>query len=138
NTPEATMQRVEAAERQLENARREAKKAFVNAGRDVSGMFAESVFVLRKTAERWRAEAKAEASKPPVSDPPKYESSKMAQARWWARLREEEESKLVPREPQDAEAREQAVIARFKASTPEQQAAMIVEAAARHRPLRGK
>ena len=98
-------------------ARRAAKKVYKKAGLETGGMF-DGPFVLRETAE---------AVKPPVSDAPKYESSKIAQARGWATLREEE--KLVPREPQDMAAREAAVAAKFKASTPEQQAAMISAAA---------
>lgn len=140
------MQRVEAAEKALQAARREASKAFEAAGKDTEGMFAESAFVPRKTAERWRKEAKAEASKPPELE-------------WLREKRERAERGPAPKtcaqiemaemrsrgvsmpskiEPEDAEAREQAVIARFKASTPEQQAAMITEAAARSRPSKRK
>jgi hypothetical protein len=118
-SPEAAMAEVHQAEQRLLMARRAAKKVYKKAGLETGGMF-DGPFVLRETAE---------AVKPPVSDPPKYESSKVAQARGWATLREEEESKLVPREPQDMAAREAAVAAKFKASTPEQQAAMISAAA---------
>ncbi len=136
---ETAMQRVEAAEKALQAARREASKVFEAAGKSTSGIFAESAFVPRKTAERWLADAKAEASKPPESE-------------WLREKREKAERGPAPKtraqiemaemrsrgismpskiEPEDAAARERAVIERFKAATPEQQAAMICAAAAK-------
>ena len=118
-SPEAAMAEVDRAEQRLLMARRAAKKVYKKAGLETRGMF-DGPFVLRETAE---------AVKPPVSDPPKYESSKVAQARGWATLREEEESKLIPREPQDLEARGEAIAARFKAASSEERAKMICAAA---------
>jgi hypothetical protein len=135
NTPEAAVARVWAAEKALQNARRAASRAFEEARRDTQAMFSESTFVLRSSAEKWIAEAKAEAIKTLLSDPP-YESSRTVQARGWARLREEE--KLIPREPQDLEARERAIAARWQAATAEERGKIITEAAERHRPLKGK
>ena len=132
---EAAMAEVARAEEHLKMARRAARKVFKNTGRDTEAMFSGSTFVLRSSAEKWIAEAKAESIKTLLApDPPKkYESSKIAQARGWAALalREEEESRLVPPAPQDAEAREQAVRARWEAATAEERARMITEVANR-------
>jgi hypothetical protein len=64
---EVALSRVWAAEKQLQAARRAASKAFEEVGRGTSsGMFAESAFVPRRTAEKWVEEAKA--PKPPESE----------------------------------------------------------------------
>jgi hypothetical protein len=131
--PDAAMQRVEAAEKQLQAARREASKAFEAAGRSTSGMFAESAFVTRRTAEKWRAEARAEAVKTPVpGDPGK--AYREREARRYAYYHPDQ----PPAEPEDAAGREQAVRARWEAATPEERGKMIVEAAARSRPSKRK
>ena len=61
--PEAALARVEAAEKQLQNARREASRAFKAAGRDTEAMFSESTFVLRSSAKKWVEEARREQAK---------------------------------------------------------------------------
>ena len=127
------MAEVARAEEHLKMARRTAKKAYKKAGLETGDMF-DGPFVLREVAERWRTEARAEAIKTLLApDPPKYESSEVAQARGWAALalREEEESRLVPREPQDLEAREKPSARGSKRPPPREARRMIIEVANR-------
>jgi hypothetical protein len=123
------MQRVEAAEKQLLEARRAAKKAFKENGNDTEGMFGESVFVLRKNAERWVEEARREKAE--LTPPEPAPKPKTAAQEYAARMRSRDLSKPLPVEPLSAEAREAAVAARWAAATPEERAKMIVEAASK-------
>ena len=61
------MARVWAAEKALQAARRAASKAFEAAGKDTEGMFAESAFVPRRTAETMASRRQ----RPRLQQPPK-------------------------------------------------------------------
>jgi hypothetical protein len=121
-----------------------ARKVFKNAGRDTAGMFVDTAFVPRSSAERWLAEAKAEASKPPESESewlrekrergPAPKTSAFLQMA----LRAQENPAPAPVEMSEAEHRENAAIAKFEASSPQEKARMIVDAAARARPSKEK
>ena len=88
-------------------------------------MFAESAFVPRRTAEKWIKEAREEQAK--LASPEPELSWKERQNRRFAYYAQP----AAVSEPEDAEARERAVAARFNAATPEERAKMIVAAAAK-------
>jgi len=116
-TPEQVMHRLHRAERELVEARRAASKL---------GLIREQPEVKPESA--WEREKRERAERGPA--PKTRPQIEMAE------MRSRGVSMPSKIEPEDAEARERAVIARFKASTAEQQAAMITEAAARSRPKR--
>ena len=133
---ETAMARVEAAERALQAARREASKAFEAAGKSTSSMFAESAFVSRRTAEKWIAEAKAEASKPPESAWLREKAARAQRAEFPALMHlalSGKREQPAPETPEVSEAhrRENAVIAKFENAGPTERAAMISAAANR-------
>ena len=107
----AAMQRVEAAEKQLQAARREAKAAFINAGKDTAAMFSELSFVPRSSAKKWIKEAREEQAK--LASPEPKLSWKERERRRLAYYAQP----AAAAEPEDAEARERAVAARFNAAT---------------------
>jgi hypothetical protein len=57
------LERVAVAEKNLQAAREAARAAARKAGVDLAGLFSESAFVARSTAERWRDEARREGEK---------------------------------------------------------------------------
>ena len=61
NSLDLALSRVAVAERNLEEARSAARAAARQSGVKISGLFSESLFVSRATAERWTDETRAES-----------------------------------------------------------------------------